>query len=144
MSDPAAQATESGHEHHGPSYYTIFFALAVLTALTVGVSYVDFVKLGVGQVGGVVVAMAIASVKATLVLLFFMHVKTELSSIWVVIGFPLVLCVILFFALVPDVVMQDVFATKYQIKQMIGYFIVLLIATPILLKVGARLLRSGV
>ena len=139
MSDPAAQATQSGHEHHGPSYYTIFFALAVLTGLTVGVSYVDF-----GQVGGVVVAMAIASVKATLVLLFFMHVKTELSSIWVVIGFPLVLCVILVFALVPDVMLQDVFATKYQIKQMIGYFIVLVIATPILFKVGARLLRSGI
>lgn len=49
-------------------YFTIFAALMVLTALTVGVTYVD---LGPANL---FVALAIAVTKATLVVLFFMHV----------------------------------------------------------------------
>jgi cytochrome c oxidase subunit 4 len=48
-------------------YATIFAALIVLTLATVGVTYVD---LGPANLA---VAMAIAIVKATLVVLFFMH-----------------------------------------------------------------------
>ncbi len=49
-------------------YGAIFLALLILTALTTGVSFID---LGVFNA---VIALAIACVKASLVVLFFMHV----------------------------------------------------------------------
>jgi cytochrome c oxidase subunit 4 len=60
------------HAHHIVSpvvYLTILFALLVGTALTIWASYVD---LGVWNP---IIALAIACTKATLVVLFFMHVK---------------------------------------------------------------------
>ncbi|GAB4241458.1 MAG: hypothetical protein OHK0028_19950 [Deltaproteobacteria bacterium] len=59
----------------------VFAALLALTVATVFVSYVD---LGLGNV---VVALLIASVKASLVALFFMHLKGESRLVW---GFALV------------------------------------------------------
>lgn len=50
-------------------YYAVFAALLVLTAITTAVAFVD---LGPWNT---VVALGIAFVKATLVALFFMHVK---------------------------------------------------------------------
>jgi cytochrome c oxidase subunit 4 len=50
-------------------YFVVFTALLVLTATTTAVSFVD---LGPWNT---VVALAIAFLKATLVVLFFMHVK---------------------------------------------------------------------
>jgi len=63
------------------TYFLIYFALVVLTIVTVLVSYVD---LGLMNV---VVALLIASVKASLVALFFMHLKGEDRLVW---GFALV------------------------------------------------------
>ncbi len=51
------------------TYLLIFASLMVLTAITVGVAFLD---LGVLND---VVALAIAMLKATLVILFFMHVR---------------------------------------------------------------------
>ena len=50
-------------------YFTIFAALMVMTALTVMVAFVDLGAMNLP------VAIAIAIVKATLVFLYFMHVK---------------------------------------------------------------------
>ena len=63
-------------------YLMIFLALLVGTALTVGVSFID---LGVFNP---IVALLIACVKMTLVVLFFMHVKysTKLTKLTVVAG----------------------------------------------------------
>jgi cytochrome c oxidase subunit IV len=61
------------HEHQ-LSYRFLGFilgALVVLTAVTVGVSYVDWGFLNVP------ISLFVASCKATLVLLFFMHIKYE-------------------------------------------------------------------
>lgn len=52
-----------------PIYLTIFFCLLVLTAITTGVAFID---LGVFNP---IIALAIACVKASLVVLFFMHIK---------------------------------------------------------------------
>ena len=52
-------------------YFGIFAALIALTALTTGIAYVD---LGVFNT---VAALVIAVAKATLVALFFMHLKYE-------------------------------------------------------------------
>jgi len=51
------------------SYFGVFGALMVLTVITVAVAFVDLGNLNV------VVALAVAVLKATLVVLFFMHVK---------------------------------------------------------------------
>jgi cytochrome c oxidase subunit 4 len=58
-------------EHVSPKsvYYSIFGALMVLTAVTVFAAYVNLGNFNAP------VALAIATFKATLVVLFFMHVK---------------------------------------------------------------------
>jgi len=69
---------------HGASGYGIYLVvwggLVVLTGLTVAVSYLN---LGVMNI---VVALLIASAKATLVALYFMHLKSEGRLVW---GFAL-------------------------------------------------------
>ena len=71
-------------EHHGPSvrtYWLIFGALCFLTVATVAAAKVDFAHVtGNPSLGGFInnlVALGIACTKATLVVLFFMHVKYE-------------------------------------------------------------------
>jgi cytochrome c oxidase subunit 4 len=60
---------------------TVYVALLLLTAVTVLVSYVDLGLLNA------VVALLIAAGKASLVALFFMHLKSEDRLVW---GFALV------------------------------------------------------
>jgi len=59
----------SGHISPKTTYYTIFGALMACTALTVGAAFVNLGDLNFP------VALTIAIFKATLVILFFMHVK---------------------------------------------------------------------
>src|SRR5262245_34036880 len=60
----------AGHVSPKSTYYTIFGALMVCTAMTVGAAFIDFpANLNFP------VALTIAIFKATLVILFFMHVK---------------------------------------------------------------------
>ena len=61
------------------TYYTIFALLMLGTAITVAVAYLDLGPLNT------VVALAIACTKATLVVLFFMHVKYSSRLTWVVV-----------------------------------------------------------
>jgi cytochrome c oxidase subunit 4 len=65
------------------TYFLVFLALLVLTAITVVVAFQDFGALND------VVALSIAVIKATLVVLFFMHVfhTTRLTKLVVVAGF---------------------------------------------------------
>jgi cytochrome c oxidase subunit IV len=65
------------------SYVGIFLILMALTTITVLVAYVNL-----GEFNKVV-ALGIASVKATLVILYFMHVKysSHLTKLVVVTGF---------------------------------------------------------
>jgi cytochrome c oxidase subunit 4 len=50
-------------------YYRVFAALLILTAATVGVAFLDLGPMNA------VMALVIATVKASLVVLFFMHVR---------------------------------------------------------------------
>lgn len=61
-------------------YYAIFAALAVLTVVTWSVA-----KLDLGRMNAVV-AMTIAVIKATLVVLYFMHVRYSSRLTWVFVG----------------------------------------------------------
>ncbi len=72
-------------------YVTIFLALLVGTALTVWAGFRDFP----GQLN-VIIALTIAVIKATLVVLYFMHVRYSSRLIWVVFTSALFWLVILF------------------------------------------------
>ena len=65
------------------TYLSIFAALMVLSAITVGAAFINLGSFNP------VVALAIAVIKATLVILFFMHVKysSRLTKITVVMSF---------------------------------------------------------
>ncbi len=80
----AANVTNPEHaEHHivTPMTYTIIFAtLLTLTAVTVGAAFVD---LGIMNP---VIALAIASVKGVVVILFFMHVMYQSKLIKMTVG----------------------------------------------------------
>ena len=70
-------------EHHGPSlqvYVTIFVCLLVGTALTVYAATKDL-----GPLNNVVM-LGIAITKATLVILYFMHVRYGPRLVWVLAG----------------------------------------------------------
>lgn len=76
---------EVGHIIPYRIYVTVLLVLLVLTVVTVAVSRIDFGVLNI------VVAMVIASIKAGLVGLFFMHLKYEDRTIWIFVLFPIVL-----------------------------------------------------
>jgi len=79
------------------TYFAIFAALLALTYLTVAVSRIDLGRLNA------IVALSIAGAKATLVVLFFMHVRysTRLTKLVIVGGF-------LWLALMIGLTMADV------------------------------------
>ena len=95
MADGHAHAEHGhgeGHGHISPKsmYYTIFGTLMVLTAVTVGVA---FVNLGILNFP---VAISIAIFKATLVILFFMHVKYSSRLTKMIVGMAFFFLAILF------------------------------------------------
>jgi cytochrome c oxidase subunit 4 len=81
---PAAAHHDAPHVHVLPIavYLTIFGALMVLTGVTVAVAYVNL-----GEFNKVI-ALGIAAFKASLVVLYFMHVKyaSRLTKLVVITG----------------------------------------------------------
>ena len=77
-------------------YFAVFIALLVFTAITVAVAYVD---LGFWSTP---VALLIASVKATLVVLYFMHVRYTNKYVWVIVGTSAAFLVLLLVGTVSD------------------------------------------
>jgi cytochrome c oxidase subunit 4 len=64
-------------------YFAIFGALMVFTALTVFAAFIDLDHIFHGA--NTVVALTIAVIKATLVVLFFMHVRYSSRLTWVIV-----------------------------------------------------------
>lgn len=89
---------ETYHSDHDPKhhitpipvYVAIFASLMVLTAITIIVAFFDL------GVFGTPVAILIAVVKATLVILWFMHVKYSTRLTWLVVIGSFAFLVILF------------------------------------------------
>ena len=72
-------------------YITIFLVLLVGTALTVAAAFVDFPwRLNT------IVALTIATIKATFVVLYFMHVRYSSRLIWVIMAAALFWMAIMF------------------------------------------------
>lgn len=92
-----APAASDAHGHPPPNiklYLGIFGALLVLTCVTVLVSYWHL-----PPAAAITVGLLIASVKAGLVVAFFMHLKGEHKIIWVFLG--LMLFTMIGFFLIP-------------------------------------------
>ncbi len=81
MATPEPQHEHAPMHHVSPlwMYFGVFFALMIFTIVTVWISTIN---LGVLNTP---VALAIAVIKATLVILFFMHVVHSTRLTWVVI-----------------------------------------------------------
>jgi|SRR4051794_16045063 cytochrome c oxidase subunit 4 len=106
MADNAPRMSEAhGHTqaapHHKVNYFLIFGVLVVLTGITVGVAYIDIQKEWIK----VLLALTIASIKASFVAMFFMHLKFESKLIYFILIVPLVFTVVLVCALFPDIVL---------------------------------------
>ncbi len=80
---------ELGHILPFKTYVSVFVALVVLTIVTVAASQVDFGSMNI------VIALVIASIKALIVALFFMHLKYEDPVTWLYALFPIILLVIM-------------------------------------------------
>jgi cytochrome c oxidase subunit 4 len=90
--DAHAHHADLGHDHVTPLavYLGIFGLLMVLTAITVAVAWVDLGTLNV------IVALGVAVVKATFVVLYFMHLKYSSKLTWIVVAAGLFWILILF------------------------------------------------
>ena len=75
-----AHATPAPHVVPVRLYVAVFAVLLVLTAVTTAVAFVDLGRLNV------VIMLTIAMVKATLVVLYFMHVRWSPRLTWVVVA----------------------------------------------------------
>ena len=82
------------HKHHIiplPVYFRVLALLLVLTAITVGAAQINFGP------WNTLIAMAIASVKASFVLAFFMHLKYDNKLYLVCFGTAIFFLVVLYF-----------------------------------------------
>ena len=88
-------------------YMAVFGALLLLTVVTVGVSYLQL-----PPASAIVVAIAIAVLKASLVALFFMHLRSERATVY----WPLGLTAVLFLALIALLIWSEadqLFGTRF-------------------------------
>jgi len=81
MADQHPQLEHAPHFHVTPLYiyFAVFFALAIGTLLTWYASTIDLHEWNTP------IALIIATIKAVLVILFFMHVKYSTRLTWVVV-----------------------------------------------------------
>jgi cytochrome c oxidase subunit 4 len=88
-STPAEETIHPAAGTHAVGHATPFWllvatlaALLMLTAITVGVTWIR--ELDFGRVGSLLIALVIATIKATLVALYFMHVRHEKPIVGVI------------------------------------------------------------
>lgn len=78
-------------------YLRVFFWLAALTAVEIGVIYMPVARLAIGFA-----LVVLAATKASLVALYYMHLAFEKRTLIYIALTPAVLCVFLLFMLLPD------------------------------------------
>ena len=89
-------------------YITIFLVLLVGTALTVLAAFMNFP----GRLN-TIIALTIATVKATFVVLYFMHVRYSSRLVWVIVASALFWMAILFAFTFSDYLTRDVLSSGY-------------------------------
>jgi len=83
--------------HEQRRYLQVFAWLAVLTAVELAVIYMPIPHLAIAFM-----LVVLAATKAALVALFYMHLSVERRTLTYIALTPAVLCVLLVFALLPD------------------------------------------
>ena len=91
----ASHESRGGHAH--PNYVGIWVWLLVLTVIEVAVLYLHLPRPLL-----ISTLLILAVTKASLVAMYFMHLKFERRTLGLIAITPLVLCVLLVFALLPD------------------------------------------
>lgn len=84
--------------HPEPNYMGVFWWLLALTIIEIAVIYLPIAKLAIA-----IMLITLAVTKATLVALYFMHLKFERRTLALVALSPFVLCVFLILMLTPDI-----------------------------------------
>jgi cytochrome c oxidase subunit 4 len=83
--------------HTQPNYIGVFWWLLALTLVEVGVIFLPIARLLIG-----ILLVGLALSKASLVAMYYMHLKFERRTLGLIAVTPLLLCVLLVFALLPD------------------------------------------
>ena len=79
-------------KHHIKTYVIVFIALAFLTVVTVAISYLD-----IGVKAGIALGLFVASIKASLVACYFMHLIDEKVTIyWTLIATAISFLILMF------------------------------------------------
>ena len=86
---------DAGHKH--PNYMAIFWWLAILTVIELGVIFMPIGKVTIG-----VLLCALALTKAALVAMYFMHLRFETKTLGLIAVTPLTIATLLVFVLLPD------------------------------------------
>ena len=86
--------------HTEPNYMAVFYWLAALTVIEVGVTFLTRLGLTKLQIGAMLVVLAFT--KAALVAMYFMHLKFERRTLALIALTPVLLCVFFIFMLLPD------------------------------------------
>jgi cytochrome c oxidase subunit 4 len=85
----------AAHKH--PNYMAIFWWLAILTVVELGVVFMPLSKIVIA-----VLLCALALAKAAMVAAYFMHLKFETKTMtWIAVT-PLAIAILLIFVLMPD------------------------------------------
>ena len=84
-------------KHSHPNYIGIWVALAVLTALELGVAFLDWRKTTL-----ILILLGLAVWKALLVALYYMHLRYEPKRVHLLVLTPIPLIVILLFAVMTE------------------------------------------
>jgi cytochrome c oxidase subunit 4 len=84
-------------EHKHPNYMAIFWYLAILTAVELGVIFLPIPKF---VIAGLLCVFAVW--KAALVAMYFMHLRLEARTLGLIAVTPLAIATLLVFVLLPD------------------------------------------
>jgi len=83
--------------HAEPNYISIFWWLLALTIFEIAVIYMPIARLAI-----VILLVGSALVKATLVAMYFMHLRFERITLAMIAVTPLIICLFLILMLLPD------------------------------------------
>jgi cytochrome c oxidase subunit 4 len=89
-------------EHKHPNYMAIFWMLAILTVVEIGVVFLPFGKF----INGTLLT-GLAVGKAALVAMYFMHLKFETRTLGLIALTPLAIATLLVFVILPDAFRVD-------------------------------------
>ena len=83
-------------QHHVKVYINVFIALAILTVVTVAVSFLD-----VSFIEAFFIAITVATIKGSLVLSYFMHLLEEKPAvIWILVTTMVTFLILMFIPLI--------------------------------------------